>query len=49
MKTTTFPAEGDWTILTKDEDFVARCVGNPAAPAVVWLGIGNCTNGVLFA
>ena len=35
-------------MLTKDEDFVARCVGNPAAPAVVWLRIGNCTNRALF-
>src|ERR1041385_1175826 len=44
-----FAAAGDWTIITKDEDFVARCIGNPAAPAVVWLRIGNCTNRVLFA
>ena len=40
---------GDWTVVTKDDDFVARCVGNPAAPAVVWLRIGNCTNRVLCA
>lgn len=26
-----------------------RCLGNPAAPAVVWLRTGNCTNRVLFA
>ena len=44
-----FAITGGWTVLTKDEDFVARCVGNPAAPAVVWLRIGNCTNRVLFA
>ena len=44
-----FATEGDWPVLTKDEDFVARCVGNLAAPAVVWLRIGNCTNRVLFA
>ena len=44
-----FATAGDWTVLTKDEDFVARCVGNPAAPTVVWLRIGNCTNRVLFA
>ncbi len=36
-------------MLTKDEDFVARCLGNPVAPVVVWLRIGNCTNRVLFA
>jgi predicted nuclease of predicted toxin-antitoxin system len=39
---------GNWTVLTKDEDFVARCIGNPAAPPVVWLRIGNCTNRMLF-
>ena len=44
-----FAVAGDWTVLTKDEDFVARCVGNPSAPLVVWLRIGNCTNRVLFA
>ncbi len=43
-----FAAAGDWTVVTKDEDFVARCLGNPAAPAVVWLRIGNCTNRALF-
>ena len=43
-----FATTGGWTVLTKDEDFVARCVGNPAAPPVVWLRIGNCTNRVLF-
>ncbi|MBI5383277.1 MAG: DUF5615 family PIN-like protein [Verrucomicrobia bacterium] len=41
--------EGGWTVLTKDEDFVARCVGSPAGPPVVWLRIGNCTNHVLCA
>jgi len=44
-----FATEGGWTVITKDEDFVARCVGNPEAPAVVWLRLGNCTNRVLFA
>jgi predicted nuclease of predicted toxin-antitoxin system len=44
-----FATAGDWIVITKDEDFVARCVGNPAAPAVVWLRLGNCTNRVLFA
>jgi predicted nuclease of predicted toxin-antitoxin system len=44
-----FVTEGGWTVITKDEDFVARCVGNPEAPAVVWLRLGNCTNRVLFA
>ena len=36
-----FATTGDWTVLTKDEDFVARCVGNPTAPPVIWLRIGN--------
>lgn len=44
-----FAIAGGWTVITKDEDFVGRCLGNPAAPAVVWLRIGNCTNPVLFA
>ena len=44
-----FATTGGWTVLTKDEDFVARCVGDRAAPAVVWLRIGNSTNRVLFA
>jgi predicted nuclease of predicted toxin-antitoxin system len=44
-----FAISGGWIVVTKDEDFVGRCVGNPAAPSVVWLRIGNCTNRVLFA
>ncbi len=44
-----FATAGGWTLITKDEDFVARCLGRPDAPAVVWLRIGNCTNRVLFA
>lgn len=44
-----FAVAGGWTVITKDEDFVARCVGNPAAPPVIWLRIGNCANRVLFA
>ena len=44
-----FATAGGWTVITKDEDFVDRCLGNPAAPAVVWLRLGNCTNRVLFA
>ncbi len=43
-----FAISGDWTVLTKDEDFAARCLTSPGAPAAVWLRIGNCTNRVLF-
>ena len=43
-----FAIAGGWTVVTKDEDFVDRCVGASTAPAVVWLRIGNCTNRVLF-
>ena len=43
-----FATSGGWIVVTKDEDFVARCLGNSAAPSVVWLRIGNCTNRVLF-
>lgn len=44
-----FATAGGWTVVTKDEDFVSKCIGNPAAPAVVWIRLGNCTNSVLFA
>ena len=44
-----FAIAGNWTVLTKDEDFVARCVRHSPAPSVVWLRLGNCTNRVLFA
>jgi predicted nuclease of predicted toxin-antitoxin system len=40
---------GGWTLVTKDEDFVDRCLNNPGMPTVVWLRIGNCTNEALFA
>lgn len=43
-----FATGGDWIVVTKDEDFVARCIGKPDAPSVVWLRIGNCTNRMLF-
>ena len=43
-----FATTGGWIVVTKDEDFVARCIGNPTAPAVVWLRLGNCTNRALF-
>ena len=43
-----FAASGNWAILTKDEDIALRCIGDPAAPRVVWLRLGNCTNRVLF-
>jgi predicted nuclease of predicted toxin-antitoxin system len=44
-----FATQGMWVVITKDEDFVARCIGDNSAPPVVWLRIGNCTNRVLFA
>lgn len=34
--------------MTKDEDFVERCLGMVGAPQIVWLRIGNCTNARLF-
>ena len=43
-----FAMSGGWTVITKDEDFVERCLNNPAAPVVIWLRMGNCTNRVLF-
>ena len=44
-----FAIQGTWVVVTKDEDFVARCIGNASAPPVVWLRIGNCTNQILFS
>ncbi len=44
-----YATSGGWTVITQDEDLVERCLGNPAAPAVVWLRIGNCTNCALFS
>jgi predicted nuclease of predicted toxin-antitoxin system len=43
-----FAVTEGWIVITKDEDFVARCIRDPAAPTVIWLRIGNCTNRVLF-
>jgi len=43
-----FALSGNWTLVTKDEDLVTRCISSPAAPAVVWLRLGNCTNRALF-
>ncbi|MFT3821498.1 MAG: DUF5615 family PIN-like protein [Rubrivivax sp.] len=44
-----FATAGGWTVMTKDEDFVARCLSMPGAPAVVWLRTGNCTNVALYS
>ena len=44
-----FAKSGQWIVVTKDEDFVERCLGDRSAPALVWIRIGNCTNPVLFA
>lgn len=43
-----FAIAGGWTVVTKDEDLIGRCVASSDAPGVVWLRIGNCTNRVLF-
>ena len=43
-----FAREQQWILVTKDEDFVERCLGVGDAPQVVWLRIGNCTNPRLF-
>jgi predicted nuclease of predicted toxin-antitoxin system len=41
-------ATGDWIVITKDDDFVERCLNSKSALRVIWLRIGNCTNKVLF-
>jgi predicted nuclease of predicted toxin-antitoxin system len=43
-----FAVAGDWVVVTKDEDFVVRCMSSANAPRVLWLRVGNCTNRVLF-
>jgi predicted nuclease of predicted toxin-antitoxin system len=32
-----FAIAGDWVVVTKDDDFVARCINSAEAPRVVWL------------
>lgn len=44
-----FCTKGKWIIVTKDEDFVQRCLGSTESPQVLWLRSRNCTNQVLFA
>ena len=44
-----FAVAGDWVVVTKDEDFVVRCMSSANARRVLWLRIGNCTNRLLFA
>lgn len=44
-----FAMSGDWIVVTKDEDFVDRCLLGGPAPAVIWIRLGNCTNQALFA
>lgn len=35
-----FAASGEWSVVTKDEDFVARCLSTRDAPGVVWIRRG---------
>jgi len=44
-----FAHNGNWIVITKDEDFVQRALQNSTAPQVVWLRIRNSTNSVLLA
>ena len=44
-----FALDGDWIVVTKDEDIVERALAGSDGPRVLWLRIGNCTNNVLFA
>jgi predicted nuclease of predicted toxin-antitoxin system len=45
--TNNFAAQGEWILITKDEDFTSDL--SQAGPSVVWLRVGNATNRVLFA
>src|SRR5689334_6173775 len=44
-----FAMQGGSVIVSKDEDFVERTLRSTSGPQIVWLRIGNCTNGILFA
>jgi predicted nuclease of predicted toxin-antitoxin system len=44
-----FALNGDWVIVTKDQDFAARVVQEEVSPQVVWLRIGNSSNEILIA
>lgn len=35
-------------IVTKDDDFVFRSHQSAEAPGIVWLRMGNCSNGILL-
>ena len=39
---------GEWIVITKDEDFVEFVLQVESGPQVVWLRIENCTNPTLF-
>ena len=36
-----FALEGDWVLITKDEDLVERALESREGPSIVWLRIGN--------
>jgi predicted nuclease of predicted toxin-antitoxin system len=42
-----YALEQQAVILTKDEDFAVRVRQSRAAPVVVWLRLGNCSNHAL--
>ena len=43
-----FAANGQWIVITKDEDFVERVLARESGPQIVWLRLGNCTKQVLL-
>ena len=44
-----FAIEGEWVLVTKDEEWVDRSLDSAEGPPIVWLRIGNCTNRALFS
>jgi predicted nuclease of predicted toxin-antitoxin system len=44
-----YAEQGGWVVVTKDDDFANRAMGQGLGPSVVWLRIGNCINRVLLA
>ncbi len=44
-----YAEQGGWVVVTKDDDFAERAMGQESGPPVVWLRIGNCLNRVLLA
>lgn len=43
-----FALANDAAIVTKDEDFSARCLRSRQTPVIIWLRVGNCSRAALI-